>query len=102
MTGLAFPKPVRVELPDYLRFVRRHNCVVKGCWKRTEASHIVFDGQGKQGSKVDDTQAVPKCDGHHKEYHRIGREPFERKYGLDFAQIIIRLLTEYIVERMTA
>jgi len=94
----AFPKPQRGELPQYLAFVRRRTCVVKGCWKYTQASHIVFDGQGKVSSKVDDTQAVPKCERHHEEYHRIGRVEFEQKYGLDFAQIIIQLLTAYIVE----
>src|SRR3990167_6612166 len=94
-----FPKPTRVELPDYLAFVRLHHCVIKGCWKKSQASHVVFDGQGKEGSKVDDTQTVPKCDGHHREYHRVGRDRFEAKYGLNFYQIIINLLTEYIVQR---
>jgi hypothetical protein len=72
--------------------------VVWKCFRPTQASHIVFDGQGKEGSKVDDTQTVPKCRRHHEEYHAIGREAFERKYGLNFYQVIIDLQTEYIVE----
>jgi len=105
LSALAFPKPFRLELPHYLAFVRGHPCVVKKCWKKAQASHVVFDGQGKAASKVSDTQTVPKCDGHHKEYGRIGRDPFAEKYGLDFAQIIISLLTEYVVlqnERLKA
>jgi hypothetical protein len=70
--------------------------VVVKCYRYPQASHIVFDGQGRMGSKVDDSQCVPKCDRHHEEYHRIGREAFAAKYALDFAQIIIGLLTEYV------
>jgi hypothetical protein len=95
---LAFPKPQRVELPAYRAFVRQHTCVVWKCFRRTQASHIVFDGQGKEGSKSDDTQTVPKCDKHHEEYHHIGRDAFAAKYGLQFERIIIDLLTAYVVQ----
>lgn len=100
--GAAFPRPQRTELPDYLKFVRRHSCCVKNCWKRTEAHHVVFDGQGKIGSKVSDTQAISLCEKHHQEYHAIGRDAFELKHGLNCAQIIIQLLTEYILEKSEA
>lgn len=96
-SALAYPKPTRVESPHYLAFVRQHPCCVPKCWKRPQASHVVFQGQGKVGSKVDDTQAVPHCEKHHLEYHEIGREAFERKYGLNLYQTIIDLLTEYTV-----
>lgn len=93
---LAFPKPQRIELPKYLKFIRQHQCCVDKCWRSSQASHIVFDGQGRKASKVPDTQTVPKCAKHHLEYHVIGKEEFENKYGLNFAQIVISLLTEYI------
>lgn len=96
LPALRFPKPTRLDLPEYLKFVRQHSCVVLTCWNRVEASHIVFDGQGKTGSKVNDTQAVPMCRKHHSQYH-ASREGFERLHGLNLAQIIIDLLTEYIV-----
>jgi hypothetical protein len=94
----ALPKPQRFESPEYRSFIRRHHCCVWNCWKRTEAHHVVFDGQGKTGSKVDDTQTVPLCRPHHDAYHELGRADFERAYGLNLAQIIIDLLTEYIRE----
>ena len=94
----ALPKPERFESPAYLKFVRQHHCLVWGCWRSTEAHHVVFDGQGKTGSKVDDTQTVPLCRWHHDDYHACGREWFERKHSLNLALAIIELLTEYIRE----
>ena len=95
---LAFPKPVRVELPAYRKFVRQHLCVVPKCWKRTEAHHVIFDGQGKTGSKVDDFFCIPLCEAHHKEAHAT-RDDFETKYGLNLYLLIIQLLGEYIAGR---
>lgn len=96
--ALMLPKPFRFESRTYLHFVRQHPCVVSKCWNKVEASHIVFDGQGKVGSKVDDTQAVPMCRKHHSQYHAVGRDQFERFHGLNFAQIIISMLTAYLAD----
>jgi hypothetical protein len=95
---MTFPlrKPERFESRPHLQFVRNHHCVVSGCWKTPQANHIVFEGQGRIGSKVADYQAAPFCFGHHEQYHRIGREAFERKYGLNLAQIVIDLLSERV------
>jgi hypothetical protein len=102
MSRLAFPKPERRELPEYLKWVRQQPCVVHRCYRKTEASHIVFNGQGRLGSKVQDTQAVAMCRMHHRSYHIIGRDGFEQRHGLNLAQEIIDLLTDYLLSREDA
>lgn len=93
----AFPKPKRIESPAFLKFIRQHNCQVAKCWKRTQAHHLVFEGQGLMGSKVSDFQTMPLCEQHHREFHDIGRDAFSEKHSLDLKQIVIDLLTEYIL-----
>jgi len=100
--GIGFPKPQRIELPKYLKFVRQHPCLIKDCWKRTEAHHVVFDGQGRTGSKVSDFQTVPLCEEHHKLFHQCGRASFEFQFGLNLYQIIIDLLSEYLMNKEIA
>ncbi len=96
--SLAYPKPERLESPAYLKYVRQHPCLIPKCWKVTQAHHLVFDGQGRIGSKVSDFQTVPLCAQHHRQFHQLGREKFAGLYALDFARIIIDLLSAYIVE----
>ncbi len=92
--ALAFPKPVRLEDPDYLAWIRRLPCIISHC--QAEASHIVPDGWGKMGSKVSDYRTVPMSRTIHREYHRIGRKRFESKYAIDLAEEQIRLMEIYI------
>lgn len=95
---MLLPKPMRKELPEYLKYIRQQPCLVAKCYRRVEAAHIVFNGQGRLSSKVQDTQTVPLCRTvHHRQYHRIGREAFEREHGLNFYQSIIDFMTDYIL-----
>ena len=91
---LAFPKPVRMEDPDYLRFIRRQPCLVSHC--AAEAAHVVAPGQDKMGSKVSDYRTVPLSRRLHDQYHRFGRRWFESKYNVDLNQELIRFLEIYI------
>lgn len=95
----GFPKPARIESPEYRRYIRKQMCIVVKCWKFPDAHHLVFPGQGRVGSKVSDFQCVPCCEKHHREYHDLGRERFAEKYGLDFSRVIIDLLSAYILSR---
>lgn len=97
--SLMYPKPIRHESPLYLAFIRGHMCLVPKCFKAPQAHHIVMDGQGRIGSKVSDYQAVPLCEKHHRQYHDCGRERFAEWHGLNLYQIVIDLLTEYVVQR---
>ena len=91
---LPFPKPVRLEDPAYLRFIRRQPCILTGT--ASEASHIVPEGQGKMGSKVSDYRTVPMSPKLHREYHRIGRRKFEEKYNVNLDLEQLRFLEMYL------
>src|ERR1041384_6694047 len=91
---LAFPKPLKYEDADYLRWIRRQPCVVSHC--AAEAHHVVPPGWAKMGSKVSDYRTVPLSRGLHLEYHRIGRQEFEKRHNVDLAQEQIRLLEIFI------
>jgi hypothetical protein len=92
--ALAFPKPVRLEDEDYSRFIRRQPCVVSGV--QSEAHHVVPEGGGKVGAKVSDYRQVPLSFRLHREYHRIGRQAFERKYNIDLDLVQIQYLEMYL------
>lgn len=71
----------------HLAYIRTLPCCVIGC-RRTpiEAHHIRTAANSGTGVKPDDRWAVPLCggpDGHHMEFHRIGRHSFERKHKID-------------------
>ncbi len=92
--ALAFPKPVRLEDPDYLRFIRRQPCVISGV--QSDPHHVVPEGGGKVGSKVSDYRTVPLSFRLHREYHRIGRRAFEQKYNVDLDLVQIQYLELYL------
>ena len=94
---LLLPKPMRRELPDYLKWIRRQPCIIPKCYRKSQASHIVFDGQGRIGSKVQDSQALPMCHHHHRQYHERGRESFQGIYDLNPYQLIVDHLTDYLL-----
>lgn len=60
-------------------WISAHPCIACGKLP-TENSHIRGGGMGRKG---DYRFIVPKCKGHHQEYHRIGAKSFEAKYGVD-------------------
>jgi hypothetical protein len=95
---ISLRKPERIQSIPYRKFVRQHPCIVWKCFRVPQVHHVVFEGQGRIGSKVSDFQCVPCCDLHHREFHSTSREQFAVKHGLNFAQIIIDLLACYIVQ----
>ena len=91
---LAFPKPVRMEDPDYLRFIRRQPCLISNT--ASEAAHVIPEGHGKMGSKVSDYRTVPLSPKLHRELHHIGRRAFELKHNVSLDLEQIRLLEMYL------
>lgn len=85
---LAFPKPVRIEDPDYIRFVKRQPCLLHHI--AADAHHVIPRSVG--GS---DYRTVPLCRKHHDEAHR-SRERFEAKYRVDLNLEQIRFLEMYL------
>jgi len=70
--------------PAYRAWIRTFPCVVPGCEGAAEPCHVIRKSQG--GDDVGNL--YPGCRRHHDEQHEHGTlGPFERKYGLDLAQI---------------
>jgi len=86
----AFPRPVRVEDEDYLRFIRRQGCLLHS-QIAAEAHHVVSRGAG--GS---DYRAVPLCAKHHREIHKRGLAWFTVEYRLDLQAEQLRLMEMFI------
>lgn len=71
---------------NFNRFVSGKPCCV--CGSPAEAHHYggMRDGRGV-GHKASDQKLVPLCHCHHREVERMGREKFEKKYGIQFDSI---------------
>lgn len=89
--GLRAPAVLRV--PQFLRFVRQHECAVSVslgqvvCLGPTEAAHVRSGTDGGVGMKPSDSHALPLCSDHHRLQHQIGEGPFEKLTGIDMRKI---------------
>ena len=82
----AIPKPQRGEDPEYRKWIASKSCLLLGrfdhiCSGPVEAHHVIPDGGGKVGSKVEDRRCVPFCEGLHRHYHILGSQAaFEKRF----------------------
>lgn len=67
--------------PERVRFVQVLDCLVSWCREWPSDNHHIENGG--MSRKADYTKIVPLCEIHHEQCHHIGRETFERIYGLD-------------------
>jgi len=80
-------KPIRC--PEHLGWIRRQPCSVLDCRNQSVPHHVRNGGDGGMGVKPSDSWAVPICQVHHSELHRIGHRSFEKKHGLDLRAIAL-------------
>ena len=84
--------PERVY-PRHRKWLRSHECVVTlsdcnvACSSVVEVSHIRTAANSGTGLKPRDSDAVPMCSLHHRNYHDYGHETWQRVYGLDLAKL---------------
>lgn len=79
-------RPAEKDAPGYLKWVRGRDCHLAakgGCSGKVRACHVDHGGDKGMGTKVSDMYAMPMCDGHHAEQHRIGWRTFESLYRFD-------------------
>ena len=88
---MLLPKPKRIVDEDYLEFIKRRSCIICGKAPPSDAHHVRTRGAG--GS---DYEATSLCRQHHSEVHAIGRKTFQKKYNIDFRDVIIKNLIAYI------
>ena len=71
--------------PGHLQWVRGRPCLLageRGCFGKVEAAHVDHAGGKGMALKVSDFDAVPLCQGHHRELHD-GRISFETRHSID-------------------
>ncbi len=104
---MSLQRPVRKRDPEYLTWIRSRPCVVSGEYSQewrgyvVEAHHVRKSGHGGTGTKPDDSRAVPLRRIYHMEYHDIGKEAFELKYGIELEVVIDSLNHIYTALALT-
>lgn len=76
----SFPKEKPVEDERYRAFINGKPCSVSRKPGPSVAHHQPEKGKSTMGGKCSDRRCVPLAQKFHDEYHRIGRESFQRKY----------------------
>ena len=74
--------------PAHRAWVRRHHCCVPGCLRTPiECAHVRGGTDGGVALKPSDKWVISLCSVHHREQHQVGEPEFERRYGLDLAEL---------------
>jgi hypothetical protein len=79
-------RPFVKSAPGYLKWLRGRACHLAdkgGCTGKVRACHVDCAGGKGMGAKVSDRHAIPMCDGHHGQQHRLGWRTFQTTYGFD-------------------
>lgn len=100
-------KPSQLRSLEHLRFVRSHECAVRGRYNTTfvrslgpeqhecsgpiQAAHIRMGTDGGAGIKPSDNFTIPLCVEAHVEQGQIGEGAFEKRYGIDTHKIASEL-----------
>lgn len=84
---------------SYKAFIRKQPCIV--CGKTpSDAHHCDILKSGGTSIKGHDSQCLPFCRAHHREYHNTGGKEICTHYPwIDLEKEIIRHLTKYMIER---
>jgi hypothetical protein len=84
-------KPKRYENREYLNFIKSKPCCICETRKKIDPHHTKSKGSG--GS---DLTAIPLCRRHHRICHDSGIETFQKKHQIDFKEIKLGLLQDFI------
>jgi hypothetical protein len=92
-------KPKTYRDKEYLQFIREQLCVICGTTP-CQPHHLNQKGihSGGLALKISDYRTIPFCALHHSEYHTIGRQTMEKKYGKDFRELLINTLEKGILK----
>ena len=83
---------------SYIEFIKAKPCLVCGIMG-VDAHHLEAIGMGNNRNKESkkDYSCVPLCRVHHQEYHTIGVNGFQEKYGFNIWRDAFNLLREYYI-----
>jgi hypothetical protein len=71
----------------HCNFVRSHGCCVCYSWTSIEVAHVRNGSGAGVGQKPDDWRTVSLCRACHAEQHRLGEQTFQKRYGIDLAEM---------------
>lgn len=89
------PRPAEKSAPTFLQWLRGRPCFLADHWlggcglapiprkSPVEAAHAPDKASKGMGTKSTDAIALPLCQAHHDEQHRIGWATFQAKYGFN-------------------
>ena len=80
--GKVPPESDWAKLDPNMDAVYEHDCS-----NRIEAAHVRIGTDGGIGMKPSDCWTIPLCSSAHREQHKIGEAPFEKRYGIDMKKI---------------
>lgn len=95
---ILHPKPakgLKIDLPHYLAWIRSLPCAVTGALDTIEAHHVILRARGQSGL---DLFAIPLAKKIHDEFHKLGLEGFEGKYGVSCRTLILGYIQLYVKE----
>jgi hypothetical protein len=90
MGAKMFLKPVRYKNKKYTEYIKHQPCCITGR-SNVDPHHTKSVGSG--GS---DLTQVPLIHELHQEVHKIGWRTFQEKYNIDFRDIRLKLLEQWI------
>jgi len=70
------------------QWIRGFPCAVQNsdCWEKIDAHHVLTRGAGNGDDKL-----VPLCRFHHAQWHDMGRETFDKRYGVNLLKLAAEL-----------
>lgn len=72
----------------HCNFVRSHHCCVPLCGGMPiEVAHVRIGSGAGVGQKPDDWNTISLCRACHAEQHRLGEQTFQKRYGIDMAEM---------------
>ena len=83
-------KPARYKNKDYIEYIKEQPCCI------TERPNVDPHHTKSIGSGGSDLSAIPLTHELHVECHKIGRDTFQKKYNIDFKDIIFKLMERFI------
>jgi len=97
-------KPKRFESERYKEFIRNQSCCAPGCGRRRNSKNnkrqVDPHHSKSKGSGGSDLECIPACDCHHTESHSIGQETFQERHNIDYNEIKVKLLQQFIEENI--
>lgn len=95
---MTFQKKVRYKNKAYTAYIISQPCCVTGRWLPNDSGMIKSDPHHckTRGSGGSDLTQVPLLHELHVELDKIGQDTFQKKYNIDFKDVMLQMLQGFI------